>query len=69
MLHLEIIDGEHELWEARQLEEEEVAGFEQLAGMTQGIIWKHGGERSVEKRDGVNRGRKRRGREENRREE
>lgn len=43
--HLEVVDGEHELGKARQLEEEEVAGLEQLAGVAQGVICRGGGAR------------------------
>jgi len=38
--HLEIVDGEHELREAGKLEEEEVAGFQQLTRVTQSVIWR-----------------------------
>lgn len=37
--NLEIINGEHELREARQLEEKEMTGLQQLAGVTQCIVW------------------------------
>lgn len=43
--HLEIIDGEHELREAGQLEEKVMTGFQQLARVTQGIIWRRGKEK------------------------
>lgn len=43
--HLEIIDGEHDLREAGQLEEKEMAGFQQLARVAQSVIWRRGEER------------------------
>ena len=40
--HLKVVDREHELRKAGQLEKKEVTGFEELTGVAECIIWKEG---------------------------